>query len=323
MREENDRSLDPLQLIKPKRKINGMSAILLPFDAGGNIDWPSFSQHVSRTMKAGLIPAVNMDTGYVNLIDEATREQVLRLTREISAGQEFVAGAYVSDAKGSEFNFDGYRQAIDQIVSFGGTPIIFQSYGLAHANDEQIVENYTQIATHCDRFLAFELGEMFAPFGKIYSIDLYRELISIPQCKGAKHSSLDRKLEWQRLILRDEFRPDFQVLTGNDLAIDMVMYGSDYLLGLSTFCPDIFAMRDQKWESGDADFFSLNDRLQYLGCFAFRHPTSGYKHSAAMFLKQRGWIQSDLNHPESVQRPSTDRDVLFEIGRQLGVEMER
>ena len=32
------------------------------------------------------------------------------------------------------------------------------------------------------------------------------------------------------------------VLTGNDLAIDMVMYGSDYLLGLSTFAPEAFAL---------------------------------------------------------------------------------
>ena len=38
-----------------------------------------------------------------------------------------------------------------------------------------------------------------------------------------------------------ERRPDFLVLTGNDLGIDMVMYGSDYLLGLSTFAPDLFA----------------------------------------------------------------------------------
>ena len=38
-----------------------------------------------------------------------------------------------------------------------------------------------------------------------------------------------------------QMRPDFLVFTGNDLAIDMVMYGSDYLLGLSTFAPDLFA----------------------------------------------------------------------------------
>ena len=80
----------------------------------------------------------------------------------------------------------------------------------------------------CDQFIAFELGTMFAPFGKIYDLDTYRRLARRPQCIGAKHSSLSRELEWQRLQLRDRVRPGFKVLTGNDLAIDMVMYGSDY-----------------------------------------------------------------------------------------------
>ncbi|NIR37108.1 MAG: dihydrodipicolinate synthase family protein, partial [Actinobacteria bacterium] len=78
-----------------------------------------------------------------------------------------------------------------------------------------------------------------------------------PQCIGAKHSSLQRQPEWERLALRDEVRPDFMVLTGNDLAIDMVMYGSDYLLGLSTFAPDRFADRDRLWADGDPAFHEL------------------------------------------------------------------
>jgi hypothetical protein len=130
-------------------------------------------------------------------------------------------------------------------------------------------------------------------------------------------------LEWERLRARNELRPDFRVLTGNDLAIDMVMYGSDYLLGLSTFCPDLFAQRDQMWLQGDASFYELNDILQYLGFFAFRNPTSAYKHNAAMFLHQRGWIESDLTHPKSPRRPASDREVLYEIGRQLGIEMSQ
>ncbi len=124
---------------------------------------------------------------------------------------------------------------------------------------------------------------MFAPFGKIYSLDVYRELMLIPTCMGAKHSSLRRELEWERIVLRDQVRPDFMVMTGNDLAIDMVMYGSDYLLGLSTFAPDLFARRDAMWASGDSDFYELNDQLQYLGFFAFRQPVPAYKHTAAMF----------------------------------------
>jgi hypothetical protein len=102
----------------------------------------------------------------------------------------------------------------------------------------------------------------------------------------------------------------------------MVMYGSDYLLGLSTFCPDLFARRDECWESGDPTFYELNDVLQYLGFFAFRNPTAAYKHTAAMFLNQRGWIKTDLTHPNSIQRPETDRAILLDIGRQLGIEMD-
>ena len=90
---------------------------------------------------------------------------------------------------------------------------------------------------------------MFAPFGKIYDLDTYRGLLDMPQCIGAKHSSLSRELEWQRFNCATQLRPDFKVFTGNDLAIDMVMYGSDYLLGLSTFAPDLFARRDALWAS--------------------------------------------------------------------------
>jgi dihydrodipicolinate synthase/N-acetylneuraminate lyase len=128
---------------------------------------------------------------------------------------------------------------------------------------------------------------------------------------------LSREDEWRRLMLRDEVRPDFRVYTGNDLGIDMVMYGSDYLLGLSTFAPREFARRDALWAAGDADFYELNDTLQYLGAFAFRPPVPAYKHSAAMFLKLRGWIGSDATHPASPSRPESDVEVLRAILERL------
>jgi hypothetical protein len=126
-------------------------------------------------------------------------------------------------------------------------------------------------------------------------------------------------LEWERLILRDAQRPDFKVFTGNDLAVDMVMYGSDYLLGLSTFAPDLFARRDALWATGDPGFYELNDALQYLGFFAFRRPVPAYKHSAAQFLKLRGWIASDAPHPRADRRPESDVAILRELGERLGV----
>ncbi len=310
-------SIDPIKMLKPGRKITGVSAILLPLLEDHTVDWQGFDDHVARTYDAGLAPAINMDTGYGNLIDDATRIQALRRTQAIAGGRDFVAGAFVADRPGDTFQADAYRTGIDQIQSHGGTPIFFQSYGLTQGSDEQVVSHYQTLASACDSFYAFELATVFAPFGSIYSLGVYEQLMRIPNCLGAKHSSLDRVLEWQRLQLRDKVRPEFKVMTGNDLAIDMVMYGSDYLLGLSTFAPDAFAARDAMWESGDEGFYQLNDLLQYLGAFAFRAPVPAYKHDAAMFLKLRDQIQTDHTYPGSPTRPDSDREVLGHIARDL------
>jgi hypothetical protein len=53
--------------------------------------------------------------------------------------------------------------------------------------------------------------------------------------------------------------------------------------------------------------------LQYLGSFAFRTPVPAYKHSAAQFLKLRGWLQSDYPHPLAERRPESDTAVLRDI----------
>ena len=311
-----------LALENAERQITGMSAILLPFDSSGSIDWTSFARLIERTLNAGLTPAVNMDTGYANLLTEPERKRALEVTREVAASTPFIAGAFVADQPGDPFQLDAYRNQIDSIENQGGTPIIFQSFGLAHSDTDPIVENYQKIATCCETFYAFELGSMFAPFGKIYDLKTFAEIVAIPQCIGIKHSSLDRKLEWKRILFRDRTRRDFKILTGNDLAIDMVMYGSDYLLGLSAFAPEAFAARDKMWASGDRGFYQLNDILQYLGFFAFRNPTPAYKHSAAMFLNLTGWIPTDRTHASSPTRPASDMEILREINKQLELQMK-
>ena len=82
--------------------------------------------------------------------------------------------------------------------------------------------------------LAFELGTMFAPNGEIFDAETVQRLMDIPEIKGMKHSSLDRLVELERLAIRDAHRPDFRIYTGNDLGINMIEYGSDYLLGLAS-----------------------------------------------------------------------------------------
>jgi len=306
---------DVLKRIKPERKIEGISAVLLPFDDNGRIDFAGFSQNVKRTFDAGLAPAINMDTGYTNLLSGTERKDVLAAAREVAQGKRFVAGAFVEDMTGDLMEL--YQREIAEIQRAGGTPILFQCSQFKTMARPELITFHKSLAASCPTLLCFELGDMFAPFGQIYDLPTVRELMQIPQIAGMKHSSLSRELEWQRLALRDEVRPDFKIYTGNDLAVDMVMYGSDYLLGLSAFAPEAFAARDTLWAANDSRFYELNDLLQYLGAFAFRPPVPAYKHSAAQFLKLRGRIKSDTPHPKAQQRPASDVEVLRHISEKL------
>jgi dihydrodipicolinate synthase/N-acetylneuraminate lyase len=305
-----------LPAVRPRRRITGMSAILLPYHDDGGVDWPAFEAHVVRTAEAGLIPAVNMDTGYVQLLDHATSTHVLDLAASLTGGC-FVAGAFVADSPGDRHCAAALVRAASAISDRGGIPVVFPSYGLAAMSEAEWVAAHAQVGRDVGQFIGFELGTMFVPYGRIVGIDGYRQLMEIPECIGAKHSSLSRQLEWDRLRLRDRVRPEFMVLTGNDLAIDMVMWGSDYLLGLSTFAPAEFARRDALWSAGDPAFHELNDLLQYLGQFAFRPPVPGYRHDAAMWFQLRGWAGSDATPPSALRRPTSDVDVLTDIVHRL------
>lgn len=305
--------------IRP-RPIDGISALLLPYRADGRPDWTSYADGLERTAAAGLTPAVNMDTGYVHLLSAAERAEVLRVTARTLAGRPFVGGAFIEgpsdDGRPADLVARYCREA-EAVRAHGGTPILFQCSALTALEGHEIVGVYRDVAERVGPILGFELGRMFAPFGQIYSLELFAELIQVPGLIGLKHSSLDRVQEWERLEVRDRVRPDFKLYTGNDLAIDMVIYGSDYLLGLSAFAPEAFALRDRLWATGDPRFYLLNDVLQYLGAFAFREPVPAYKHSAAQFLYLRGHVAEPASHPRSPARPESDLAILQEISRRL------
>ena len=92
------------------------------------------------------------------------------------------------------------RVFLEDVARRGGTPIIFPS----RATHDDVVGAYAQIAGAVDRFYGFELSPVFHPDGRIWDLATFREVLDIPQCVGAKHSSLHRQPEWDRLDLRDD-----------------------------------------------------------------------------------------------------------------------
>ena len=304
--------------VKLRRKVQGIAAALLPYETSGRVAVEAFQQHVVATQRAGLMNAVNMDTGYVNYLSDSEKQDVLRWTREaLGANVPFVAGAYIEGQDGDTEEL--YRWEIDRIVAGGGIPILFQSARLHGKSAKEKAAVYQALCRGYEQVLAFELGTMFAPNGEIFDEETFRRLMDIPEIKGMKHSSLDRLLELERLALRDRHRPEFRIYTGNDLGINMIEYGSDYLLGLATFAAEEFAERDRLWEAGDPAYYALSDALQYLGNIAFREPVPAYKHSAAVFLHATGRIPTDLTHPNSPKRPAWECQILQDCARRLAL----
>src|SRR5271169_1138561 len=303
---------------KLRRKVQGIAAALLPYESEGKVAVEAFQQHLMVTHQAGLMNAVNMDTGYVNYLSEREKCDVLRWTTDaLGKNVTFVAGAYIENQSGDIVAL--YRQQIDSIVQDGGIPILFQTARLHGLSSGEKASVYQAACQGYPHVLAFELGAMFAPNGEIFDEDMVRRLMDIPEIKGMKHSSLDRLVELKRLALRDQQRPEFRIYTGNDLGINMIEYGSDYLLGLATLAPEKFAQRDRLWAACDPAYYALSDALQYLGNVAFREPVPAYKHSAAAFLHLTGRIPSMRTHPKSPERPAWEPEMLRSCAQRLGL----
>jgi len=298
-----------------------MAAALLPYTEDGQIAVDAFQHHLIATEQAGLTNAVNMDTGYVNYLSELEKQQVLSWTKEaLGANVPFVAGAYIEGQEGDLVAL--YRREIDRIVSLGGIPILFQTARLHGKSPREKIAAYREVCKGYRQVLGFELSRFFAPNGEIFDDETVRGLMDIPELKGMKHSSLDRLLELKRLALRDAQRPDFAIYTGNDLGINMIEYGSDYLLGLATFAPEKFAERDRLWEAGDGAYYALSDALQHLGNVAFRDPIPAYKHSAAVFLHLLGRIPSNAPHPGNPRRPKWESEILIDCVKRLDLRIQ-
>jgi 4-hydroxy-tetrahydrodipicolinate synthase len=294
-----------------------MAAVLLPFNSDGTIAVDAYQACLLETFEAGLTPAVNMDTGYANLIKPEERLFVLKLAKEIANGRPFVGGAFIEGEHGDPV--DLYRREMSLVAEFGGTPILFQTSKTHSLSACDKVDVYARSCKGFEAVYAFELGKMFAPNGEIWDLETMEGIMGIPEIKGAKHSSLDRVLEMQRLEMRDRLRPEFMVLTGNDLGIDMIEYGSDYLLGLAAFSPKMFAERDRLWATQDIGYLKVADALQLLGNIAFRAPVPAYKHSCAIFLHLLNKIPTSLTHPGSAVRPAWEPEIMRDCALRLGL----
>src|SRR3989440_12999658 len=104
-----------------RRKAHGIAATLLPYESDGSVAVEAFQQHLVATHRAGLMNAVNMDTGYVNYLTDAEKQDVLRWTREaLGKDVPFVAGGCIRANRGGGIAL--FRRRLEHQVRLSVNP---------------------------------------------------------------------------------------------------------------------------------------------------------------------------------------------------------
>jgi len=154
-----------LARIKPRRKVQGIAAALLPFRWDGRVAVEQFQTHLKVTYRAGLTNAVNMDTGYANFLTDPEKRDVLRWTRQaLGPNVRFVAGVYVEGREGELVSL--YRRQMDEIVEAGGIPILFQTARLHGKSIEETVETYRAICKGYEDVIGLSWARCSQPTGR-------------------------------------------------------------------------------------------------------------------------------------------------------------
>ena len=207
-----------------------------------------------------------------------------------------------------------YGRAVDTVVRQGGTPLLLPIRELAALDGDALAHLWRQATAGHRGVLVIEMAAAFGAPAPLYAAEVVTRILDIASLGGLVHASLDRGAEWARIEARDIARPDFRIYSGHERALDMVAYGSDYLLATAGCAPEAFAARDRAWRHGAPVGFELNDALQALATLLYREPIDGARHGALQWLQACGWSRRTARPCAGVAlRPDTDVALYREI----------
>lgn len=307
----------PFDLLCPGRRPTGIGPVLLPAVDDDTPDWDGFAHLLGRVADTRLLPGINLGPGGIAGLDASTRAEVLATTGAALGGTTFVAGVRAEAGDDGTFDPSKLAGAVQAVVRHRGVPLLLPSPALAALGPDELIGLVAWTGDWCDRLLVTEApvpGEADGSWG----LDVFGALLGLDHCIGVVHASRRRGPEWDRIRRRDETRPDFQVFSANDRAVDQIMYGADHCLDLSAAVPDLVESRDDAWEAEADDALERQDALQALSSLVSRDPVDGIRHALARVLHLRGWLAHDRVVGDTARRPPSDDDLLRAALTRLG-----
>jgi hypothetical protein len=304
-----------LRHLTPGRTIDGVAALPVWLGVSRRLDLAGLAGRIEATFAAGLTPAVNLYAGAVDVLGADDRIDVLTTAAGVARGRRFIAGTWpTADAAPLAVR---YGRAVDAIVRQGGTPMLLPIRELATLDGDALAHLWRQATAGHRGVLVVEMAAEFGMAADPYPADVITRLIDIPSLGGLVHATFDRAAQWARVEARDIARPEFRIYSGHERGLDMVTYGSDYLLAGAGCAPEAFAARDRAWRAGESLAFDLNDVLQAVGSLLYRAPIDGARHAALQWLHARRVLGAPAPVPGLPLRPDSDLPLYRELAARL------
>src|SRR5438874_5264983 len=277
-------------------------AVPVTFATSGRIDAAAqerYVAHMARQPVAGV--ALWEHTGRGLLLSREQRIQVLRAWRDgLGPGKTLIAGAggspqHADDAKAFvdsalRMATDAFENGAHALMAYPPTP-----FRQSDQCEDLTLDYHKQLASMGTSLILFYLYE--AAGGISYSLELLRDLFSLPEVVGIKLATLDSVMTFQDVagLIQREF-PERLLITGEDrfLGYSLMCGAQAALIGMAAACTDLQAQLLQSYWRRDADrFLTLNAAVDDLGQHTFLAPMEGYIQRMLWCLVHQGVIPAD------------------------------
>jgi 4-hydroxy-tetrahydrodipicolinate synthase len=186
--------------------------------------------------------------------------------------------------------------------------------------DEHIVEHVRALAGLGAPLLLFYLYE--AAGGISYTLDVLRQMFSLPEVVGIKMATLDSVMTYQDVaaLVAEEF-PDSVLITGEDRFVGYsLMWGAtSALIGMASAVTAPQAALLDLYFSGRADeFLKLNRAVDEFSRVTFCRPMEGYIQRMLWCLADDGIIPEEAAFdPWAPAFPAAERQLVRRRAREL------
>jgi 4-hydroxy-tetrahydrodipicolinate synthase len=220
---------------RPKQLKGLLTALTVPFDQTGAIDFAAFRSHVLRLTQQGVQGFfVNGTTSEGPYLDLHEKRQVLQIVSEFAHADHVICAACIQPST------DKVRRELDAVMDLGPDYVVAVPPFYYQVSQEAVYKHYEKVSSDCgSMLLAYDIPQHT---GNRIDQETRLRLAMNGICSGIKDSTGDFALFSSGILSSSELDNRFAWIQGNDvLDCASLLLGADGMVsGLSNVAPQPF-----------------------------------------------------------------------------------